>query len=390
MYRFFAFGHCFLLLACTSVITEKGSSRASADLLDGSVIFGEPVLVSESLALDPLDVSEEMREFVGEIGSAKPEIARYRKLVTKLENFGYFDENYDPTLTSSASDTFATKKGNCLSYTNMFVALARLAKLDARYQLVHMRFPSWDVQGRLLIRNNHVNVFVKGPTSEYRPYAEYNPQSGNTVDFNLIDPDPQAPRTVISDEYAASLFYANVSVKERIRGNDRLAFSYLRRAIELVPENPDLWVNLGAMYGRFELHDQAIESYQIAQKMAPRERAMLSGMERSLRALGRVSEADVYHRKIKRYRWSNPFYLFAIAEIAYQEGEFEESLDHVNQAIKMDRGNPRFHFLKGLNLYRLQDAQKAKIHFLKAQRLGRFDDLWLKYVGEQGASALTG
>ena len=120
-----------------------------------------------------------------------------------------------------------------------------------------------------------MNVFVKGPTSEYRPYAEYNPQSGNTVDFNLIDPDPQAPRTVISDEYAASLFYANVSVKERIRGNDRLAFSYLRRAIELVPENPDLWVNLGAMYGRFELHDQAIESYQIAQKMAPRERAML-------------------------------------------------------------------------------------------------------------------
>ena len=114
MYRFFAFGHCFLLLAFTSIINEKGSSRASADLLDGSAIFGEPVLVSESLALDPLDVSEEMREFVGAIGSAKPEIARYRKLVTKLENFGYFDENYDSTLTSSASDTFATKKGTQL------------------------------------------------------------------------------------------------------------------------------------------------------------------------------------------------------------------------------------------------------------------------------------
>ena len=117
---------------------------------------------------------------------------------------------------------------------------------------------------------------------------------------------------------------------------------------------------------------------------------MLSGMERSLRAMGRVTEADFYERKIKRYRLSNPYYLFAMAEIAYQEGAFKESLESLDQALRMEKRNARFHFLKGLNLDRLEQKEEAKEHFLRAQRLGRFDDLWLKYVGGRDSSGLTG
>ena len=378
-----------ILGGCAGVSNKIELTQSHMKLLTGEAIFGEPVQVSESTALDPLHINDEMRIFVGDIASAKPETARYRKLITKLERNGYYDESYDPTLTSSASETFASKKGNCLSYTNMFVALARIANLDAQYQLVHMRFPSWDVQGRLLIRNNHINVFVEGPSCRDRGYADYE-ASGCTQDFNLIDPDPEAPTTVISDEHATSLFYANLSVKERIEGNDRVAFSYLRRAIELVPSNPDLWINLGAMYGRFDRHEEALASYQTAQQFDPKERAMLSGMERSLRAMGRVTEADFYERRIRRYRLSNPYYLFAMAEIAYQEGAFKESLESLDQALRMEKRNARFHFLKGLNLYRLEQKEEAKEHFLRAQRLGRFDDLWLKYVGGLDSSGLTG
>lgn len=377
------------LLGCAGLTKKVELSKPHMRLLNGVALFGEPVQVAESTALDPLQINDEMREFVGDIASAKPETARYRKLIAKLVRHGYYDESYDSTLTSSASETFASKKGNCLSYTNMFVALARVANLDAQYQLVHMRFPSWDVQGRLLIKNNHINVFVEGPSCRDRGYADYE-ASGCTQDFNLIDPDPEAPTTVISDEYARSLFYANLSVKERIEGNDRIAFSYLRRAIELMPSNPDLWINLGAMYGRFDRHTEALASYEIAQQLDPKERAMLSGMERSLRAIGRVVEADVYARKIKRYRLSNPYYLFAMAEIAYQEGAFKEALESINQALRMEKRNARFHFLKGLNLYRLERKEEAKEHFLRAQRLGRFDDLWLKYVGGPESSGLTG
>ena len=387
--RFVFWGCVVFLFGCAGLSKEMELSKPHMRLLDGAALFGEPVQVSESTAFDPLQINDEMRAFVGDIASAKPETARYRKLTKKLERYGYYDESYDPTLTSSAAETFASKKGNCLSYTNMFVALARVANLDAQYQLVHMRFPSWDVQGRLLIRNNHINVFVEGPSCRDRGYADYE-ASGCTQDFNLIDPDPEARTTVISDEYAKSLFYANLSVKERIEGNDRIAFSYLRRAIELVPINPDLWINLGAMYGRYDLHKEALASYEIAQRLDPKERAMLSGMERSLRAIGRVSEADVYARKIKRYRLSNPYYLFAMAEIAYQEGAFKESLESINQALRMEKRNARFHFLKGLNFYRLEQKEEAKEHFLRAQRLGRFDDLWLKYVGGQESSGLTG
>ena len=84
----FALSCTLVMLACSNLPSKVDSFSARADLLDGRAIFGEPVLVSESLPLDPLHASEEMREFVGEIVSAKPEIARYRMLVSKLEDYG--------------------------------------------------------------------------------------------------------------------------------------------------------------------------------------------------------------------------------------------------------------------------------------------------------------
>ena len=264
----------------------------------------------------------------------------------------------------------------------MFVALARIANLDAQYQLVHMRFPVGMFRGDCS-RNNHINVFVEGPSCRDRGYADYEASGYSGLQPN--DPDPEASTTVISDGHATSFLCESFSEgKNRWERSCRL--SYLRRAIELVPSNPDLWINLGAMYGRFDRHEEALASYQIAQQFDPK--AMLSGMERSLRAMDRVTEADFYERKIKRYRLSNPYYLFAMAEIAYQEGAFKESLG-VSIRRSGWKNVTRFHFLRGLNLYRLEQKRRQRSTFW-AQRLGRFDDLWLKYVGGRDSSGLTG
>ena len=122
----------------------------------------------------------------------------------------------------------------------------------------------------------------------------------------------------------------------------------------------------------------------------PEEKAILSGMERSHRALGNIETADAYERKVKRYRDSNPFYHFALAQTAYEDGAFDESLAFLDRAIKMRKRNPRFHFLKGLNHYKLGDIDEARTNFRKAQRFGRFDDLWMRYARDLARVDLTG
>ena len=99
------------------------------------------------------------------------------------------------------------------------------------------------------------------------------------------------------------------------------------------------------MYGRFDLHEEALASYQIAQQFDPRKERCFRDGEKFARD-GPVTEADFYERKIKRYRLSNPYYLFAMAEIAYQEGAFKESLESLDQALRMEKRNARFHFLR--------------------------------------------
>ena len=43
--------------------------------------------------------------------------------------------------------------------------------------------------------------------------------------------------------------------------------------------NPDLWINLGAMYGRFDRHEEALASYQIASNLIQKSDAFGNGEE---------------------------------------------------------------------------------------------------------------
>lgn len=342
-------------------------------LLTGSAVFGEAVSPVEAPVFDLLHTTADMHAFVAEIDDARLAVMRFRGLIRRLSEHGYFDNVYDAAATNTAAATFATKTGNCISYTNLFIALARAANLDAHYQIVEVDHPTWNVETGLLIRNNHINVVIEGPRFNRRR------GSGYTIDFNLIDPDPQARVLKVSDAYAESLFYANLSVAEILKGHERLGFALLLRGIESEPRNPDLWVNLGAFYGRKQQHGLAIAAYQIARQLNPRDKIVLSGLERSYRALGDTDRADALLQKVRRYRQQNPFFHFAVAQTAYEEGNFQLSLTAIDKAIRLKKRNPRFHFLKSLSQRRLGNEKDAARSLRKAQRYGRFDDLARRY-----------
>jgi tetratricopeptide (TPR) repeat protein len=371
-----------LLAGCIYLPPERFVPEYDLALVQGVSIFGEEVRAEETPSFDILDTTPEMRAFLEDVRTADLRSARYTRLVNKLRKEGYFDDTYDAGITSTAAQTFSDKRGNCIAYTNMFVALARAADLNARFQLALSRVPTWTVSNGMLVRNNHVNVYVEG--------SRVDGGRGHTIDFNMIEPDQEAKSKLISDSYATSLFYANLSVDELDRGNDRRAFSFLRRAIDVAPENADLWINLGAMYSSHEQHDLALEAFTIARELRPLEKAALSSMERAHRALGNIEVADQLARKVRRYRFSNPYYHFAVAQLAYEDGAFSESLESIDRAIKLRKRNPRFHFLKALSLYRLGDHDGARENFAKAKRFGRYDDLWLRYAGDRALVDLTG
>lgn len=341
-----------------------GAPQHDPSLLTGERVFGAPVPLSEAPLLPIREPSEAMLAYVDEVIPDSPShVRRFRALFEALTRDGYFDAVYTANRTLTAGETFEAKGGNCLAYTNMFVALARAAGLSAHYQIVDTP-ATWDADAGFLIRYTHINVLVEGVR------IDRNPGRDVIVDFNDIHPEPDYPREIVEDNYAESLFYANRSVQLLRQERFRESFAYLRRALDIDPDNVDLWINLGAFYARVADFNSAIEAYDVALTLDPRNKAAYSGLSRSHTGLGNHELAAEYEQRVRNYRERNPYYHYALAQAAFQKHDYAGSLDYINSAIGLRRDTARFHLLKGMVEERLGHPDAARESYRQAQRYG--------------------
>ncbi|RPH98659.1 MAG: transglutaminase domain-containing protein, partial [Lysobacterales bacterium] len=91
---------------------------------------------------------------------------RLKRLLYAIMGEGTFELVYDD-ITRTAAETFRDQRGNCLSFTNMFVAMARHVGLDASYQEVEVP-AEWSLSGQAFLLSQHVNVFLQLSHDETR------------------------------------------------------------------------------------------------------------------------------------------------------------------------------------------------------------------------------
>ena len=341
-------------------VEPPGEAVTDAALLSGAAVFGAPVAdpVADVALLTP---SAEMHGFVaGRVRAGATSVARLARLLRKLADEGFFATGYRPDLTQNAADTFAAKAGNCLSYTTMFVSLARLAGLDARFQIVAVP-PRFDADLGLLLRNTHINVLVvDGAARGLQP-------GGVTIDFNAID-TADHPRRVVSDAHALALHHNNLSVALWRNGHGRAAFAQLRRALETDPDNANLWVNLGAFYSRHGRFGHAVAAHGRALKIERKNRPAMGGLAAAYEGLGERELAARYARRVAGYRKRNPYYHFAVAQMAFDKLSYGESVVALDRALALKRDDHRFHRLKSRAHERLGEAEAARASRALADR----------------------
>ncbi|MDH3992831.1 MAG: hypothetical protein OEV47_07950, partial [Gammaproteobacteria bacterium] len=110
---------------------------------------------------DLLAMDDSMRDFVarytGGTGNSRQRMMALHRAITGA---GILNIQYDPFADGSAREVFYRGTANCLSYANLFIALAREAGLDAHYQWLEVR-PRWSRVGERISVGLHVNVVVK-------------------------------------------------------------------------------------------------------------------------------------------------------------------------------------------------------------------------------------
>jgi Flp pilus assembly protein TadD len=277
-----------------------------------------------------------MRVFVAaSVGPATDPRYKLERLFDGMRRDGLFRLVYSGIETRPASVTFRERRGNCLSFTMMFVALAREAGLKVKYQVVDVP-PQWTSESELIVVRSHINAVVKAGFDH-----------DMLVDFNLFDAKGKYSRRTVDDAYVLGLFYANVGAEALIDKNYELAFRYLRESAHTAPGLPAAWINLGALYSRLHAYDYAESAYLHALVLEPSNPSGATNLARLYATLGEHALAEVYRQRVRHYQESNPYYHYALALRSYDAERFDAALDELRRALRLKRDEQDFYQLQG-------------------------------------------
>ena len=352
---------CLAAAGCAQVDVQPQSSESLSGLLSGQILFGEVIEVKDIESGGILALDEEMQAYVqSKVANLPHARSRLKRLIGGMIDDGLLNLDYDPNLTQTASETFHRRQGNCLSFSNLFVAMAREADLDVTFQMVSIP-PSFSTDGDMVLLNNHINILVKNIRSDVNFMSDY------VIDFNRAEYIGSYDTLKVSDDYAIALYFSNVAVEFMRTGNTREAFRYLKKAIITYPEIPDLWVNLGAFYSRNSQPEMAVTAYYQALSIQPSNKSALVNLAGILEFLGRIQESEFYLKRADYYRDHNPYYHYLLGQTSYKAGRYQDTLDHLDEAIHLKKDEHHFYYLQGLTYLKLESSDQALESFSKAK-----------------------
>jgi Flp pilus assembly protein TadD len=331
----------------TAASNPRRPAFSEAELLSGAALGLSPVAAvigrEEAFGLD-----DEIRAFVAahRAGHRRADLT-LRRLLNGMEERGLFELVYTEEVTRTASATFHERRGNCLSFTMLFVALAREAGLDVAYQLVDVP-PTWEKESDLIVFGTHVNALVSMAFD-----GDY------IVDFNLRELETRYESRKVDDDYVLALFYSNLGAEALLDRDYERSLSYLKAAATVDPRNAGPWVNIGVLYARHGRYEHAEAAYLRALAADRRNRSALSNLASLYAQLGNERLADEYGQRVRSYQESNPFYHYGIAEQAYAERSFEPALQALRRALRLKRDDHRFYALQGRVYRELGDRMNA-------------------------------
>lgn len=356
----------FFLTACTGTsVVPFNNSLSAADLLRAEPLTG-PTDVPELGDADVLGLDQGMRDFLdAHVNEEHDRVLKMHELLDAMITEGSFGLKYDE-ITRTATETFDTRLGNCLSFTNMFVAMAREVGINARYQEVGIP-PSWSTDGRLFVVSQHVNVRIDLGAVGIRE-----------VDFNIDDFESSYDRRVISDERAIAHYYSNVGA-EHLQAKEPLeALRYFRKAVASDARFATVWSNLGVLYSKAGYLDYAEAAYLRALKVNPRELSAMGNLAKLYDRLGDEKRADWYRTRSDRYRMRNPYYRYFLARQAFSAEDYETAIEHLKFAVRKTKDDT-FYFLMGMSYLQSGDQSAARSWLSKAERVAQGDGLKRDY-----------
>ncbi len=269
-----------------------------------------------------------------------------------------FALKYDNSLTrtKTAIETLESGSGNCVSLSNAFIAMARYAGLDANYLDIEVP-TNWERESDVYYQMKHVSSSVRVKPGVYL-----------AIEYKWMGSIASAKTKMIDDDKAFAAFFNNRGVELMAQNNMDASLAYLKRSIELDPENGNNWSNLGVAYRRMQKLDEAEEAYLQALKKEKADLTALNNLVILYQMTGRGDLAQKYTGKLEHYRLQNPYYLIDLAKKEINADNYPQALKYARKAIAKYSDEDEFYFVAAQIYAHQGETEKATESLKNAEK----------------------
>jgi Flp pilus assembly protein TadD len=286
--------------------------------------------------LEPFEIDPEMIEWARDLlPNAGPANVKLSILLTALRDSKEPRFEYAAGFTGTVKETYRTGRYNCLSFSMMFVTLARAAGLPASFLGIR-RDLEYRRIGDLVVLTRHITAGY-GPFTD-RVVLEFD--IGPELDYTSAEP--------LSDTEALALWYSNRGTEEMRAEKLDEAIEMFEIAITLAPHVAQPWLNLGVAYRRADRLDDAREASLKASELEPDSLSSYQNLAVIYRHAGDEDAASRLIGLLSERRNLNPFMLLALGDDSLRERRLEDARRFYQRALKMARSEAETHAAMGL------------------------------------------
>jgi tetratricopeptide (TPR) repeat protein len=262
------------------------------------------------------------------------------------EIFGGRGMSYSALSVNTGIEAFAERQANCLSYTLLYVGLARHIGLDAQFNEVILP-PTWSMRDDdtyLFLRHVNAKVIVrKALWGGWVRDAATADIGDVVVDLEMRRYRPNYRQYPISDKVMASQFYSNRGLELAAAGDAAQGFLHLRKALLLNERLSYIWSNLASVYRRQGYWAEAEALYLEGLRKNHKDLTVMHNLAGLYRERGNNRRAGEFEALVRSHRNANPYYIYRAAQAKRATGDLAGAAQAIEKALKKQRDEPLFY-----------------------------------------------
>jgi tetratricopeptide (TPR) repeat protein len=325
-------------------------------VVDDAVKMGN----AEGLALEnPYLIDDEIAATVDqEVGRWGTPYDRLHRVLRFMTDRGLLGFQYAQDVTVTAREAYHARRGNCMSYTNLFLGIAR--HLDVPVFLIHI--------------NEATSFYEKDGTFVVSTHMAVGYDA--VVRITLVDLGGESDRLRVyeraSDLAGFCLFYNNVAVEKMLSGDIPGAEKLLAFLVRIFPPLKETRNNLGALYLRQARYEEALALYTVLAAASPDYRPAFTNGLVAARGAGRQDLVERFAQGAATLAEKDPFYLFNQGVTAFQKGDYTTAESYFHRAASQQPHNPLVSAWLSRTYLQSGRTEEGIEEFRKAQELAPY------------------